>query len=444
MIININFYVKALLLGNIVEKYQVLIQVKNMTSALEHIKVIDLSRILAGPWASQLLADMGANVIKVEKPNSGDDTRHWGPPFINNQNEQQAAYFHCANRNKKSIAIDITHPQGQNIIKQLIAQADVVIENFKVGALAKYGLDYASVKTINPKIVYCSITGFGQTGPFANKAGYDAMIQGEGGLMSITGEPHGEPMKVGVAVVDIMTGVYSCNAILAALIARDKTGHGQYIDMALFDVQVAMLANQGMNYLATGEIPARTGNGHPNIVPYQTFATQDSSLILAIGNDQQFAKFCQVTSQDSLAQDSRFNTNKQRVKHRQVLIPIIANIIAQQTTQYWLDLLEPLKIPCGAVNNLAQVFAHPQVQHRNMVAELESNDKEDAIKTIRSPILLSKTPLQYNTIAPKLGEHSIEVLTEILGYTDTKINELLHNNIVGSAISSRKTHPVKS
>lgn len=401
-----------------------------MTAALEHIKVIDLSRILAGPWASQLLADMGAEVIKIEKPNSGDDTRHWGPPFIGDHNEQQAAYFHCANRNKQSIAIDITHPKGQSIIKELIASADVVIENFKVGALAKYGLAYDNVKALNPNIVYCSITGFGQTGNFAHKAGYDAMIQAEGGLMSITGEVDGEPMKVGVAVVDIMTGVYSCNAILAALIARDKTGRGQYIDMALFDVQVAMLANQGMNYLATGKVPSRTGNAHPNIVPYQTFATQDSSLILAIGNDQQFGLFCQAVNQVQLAKDARFKTNTQRVEHRKILIPIIANIIVQQCTQYWLDLLASLNIPCGAINNLAQVFSHPQIQQRNMVTELATNDKHRAIKTICSPINLSDTPLQYKSPAPKLGEHTTKVLKEVLGYTDTKINELLCKNIV--------------
>ncbi len=401
-----------------------------MTTALEHIKVIDLSRILAGPWASQLLADMGAEVIKIEKPNTGDDTRHWGPPFIKTSNEQQAAYFHCANRNKKSVAIDISHLQGQNIIKQLIASADVVIENFKVGTLAKYGLDYASVKSINDQVIYCSITGFGQTGPFADKAGYDAMIQGEGGLMSITGEPDGEPIKVGVAIVDIMTGIYSSNAILAALLARNKTGQGQYIDMALFDVQVAMLANQGMNYLTTGEIPPRTGNGHPNIVPYQTFATQDSSLILAIGNDQQFTKFCNAVKQPELAQDKHFKTNQQRVKHRQTLIPIIAHILAHHNTSYWLNLLQPLQIPCGGVNDLAQVFAHPQVKHRNMVAKLQNSDDNGTIKTICSPIHLSATPLQYKSSAPKLGEHTAQVLKEILGYTDTKINELLAENIV--------------
>ena len=294
-----------------------------MTTALKDIKVVDLSRILAGPWASQMLADMGAEVIKIERPLKGDDTRFWGPPFVKEATKEQppqAAYFHCVNRNKQSLAIDITQAQGQQVIKDLILQADVLIENYKVGGLAKYGLDYQTIKTLNPQLVYCSITGFGQSGPSAHKAGYDAMIQGEGGLMSITGEPDGSPMKVGVALVDVMTGLYSCNAILAALMARTHTHEGQHIDIALLDVQAATLANQGMNYLATGENPQRLGNGHPNIVPYQTFATQNGSIILAVGNDNQFIKFCKVAGCSDLADDPKFATNAQRVNNRKELM----------------------------------------------------------------------------------------------------------------------------
>ena len=403
-----------------------------MTSALENIKVVDLSRILAGPWASQMLADMGAEVIKVERPEKGDDTRFWGPPFIQQATSEQppqAAYFHCVNRNKQSIAIDITQAEGQQVIKDLIAQADVVIENYRVGGLAKYGLDYDRVKKINPRIVYCSITGFGQSGPSAHKAGYDAMIQGEGGLMSVTGEPEGLPMKVGVALVDVMTGLYSCNAILAALMARHHTQQGQHIDIALLDVQVATLANQGMNYLATGENPQRLGNGHPNIVPYQTFATQDGSIILAVGNDSQFAKFCQVAQCPKIAQDPRFATNEQRVINRAKLLPILATKLASYTSQWWLEQLESVAVPCGPVNTLEQVFNHPQVKHREMVRQVP-NQAGQLIDTVASPINLSATPLKYNSASPNLGQHSRAVLSKILGYNDERINKLFGNNTV--------------
>ena len=403
-----------------------------MSSALKDINVLDLSRILAGPWASQLLADLGAEVIKIERPKKGDDTRHWGPPFINSHNKNtvaQAAYFHCANRNKKSLAVDISTKQGQQIIKALVQKSDVLIENFKVGALAKYGLDYQALKTLNPKLIYCSITGFGQTGPDAHKAGYDAMIQGEGGLMSITGEPNGDPMKVGVAVVDITTGLYSCNAILAALFARTHTHAGQYIDIALLDVQVALLANQGMNYLATGENPTRTGNGHPNIVPYQTFATSDGSLILAIGNDQQFLKFCQTANCAALAKDKRFITNQQRVENRAELIAHLARVIAHRTTQTWLALLEPIAVPCGAVNTIEQALNHPQIKHRNMVKQLPDNNGE-LVPTIASPINLSATPLRYDCAAPNLGQNSRALLKDKLGLLDDQINELVTQQII--------------
>jgi len=400
-----------------------------MSSALKNITVIDLSRILAGPWASQLLADMGAEVIKIERPKTGDDTRYWGPPFIqtasNNDRKStaDAAYFHCANRNKKSVAVDISCIQGQQIIKDLVVKADVFIENFKVGALADYGLDYQSLKVLNPKLIYCSITGFGQTGSYAHKAGYDAMIQGEGGLMSITGEVNGEPMKTGVAITDLMTGLYSSNAILAALMARNHTNEGQYIDIALLDVQIAMLANQGMNYLASGENPTRSGNGHPNIVPYQTFASQDSSVILAIGNDQQFQRFCQAANCEVLAQDERFTSNAQRVKNRAELIPLLAGIIAGKTTQTWIKLLEPLAVPCGAVNTIEQALNHPQIQHRKMVKYIADNGGE-LVPTIASPFNLSETPLQYKHASPNLGEHTQSVISDLLGYSEEAIAEL--------------------
>ena len=403
-----------------------------MTSALANIKVVDLSRILAGPWASQMLADMGAEVIKVERPQKGDDTRFWGPPFIRQQSEEQppqAVYFHCVNRNKQSIAIDITQEQGQQVIKDLIAKADVLIENYKVGGLAKYGLDYHSVKEINPRLVYCSITGFGQSGPSAHKAGYDAMIQGEGGLMSITGEPEGMPMKVGVALVDVMTGLYSCNAVLAALMARHNSNQGQHIDIALLDVQVAALANQGMNYLATKKNPQRLGNGHPNIVPYQTFATQDGSIILAIGNDNQFIKFCEVAQCSNIAEEPWFATNAKRVINRDKLIPILACKLASNTSQWWIEQLEQVAVPCGPVNTLEQVFNHPQIKHREMVKQVP-NQQGELIDTIASPINLSATPLQYNSASPDLGQHSYQVLSKNLNYSEVKISKLFKNAIV--------------
>lgn len=403
-----------------------------MTSALKHIKVVDLSRILAGPWASQMLADMGAEVIKVERPIKGDDTRFWGPPFIKQATQEQppqAAYFHCVNRNKQSIAIDITQAQGQQVLKDLIAQADVLIENYKVGGLAKYGLDYQSVKKLNPQLVYCSITGFGQTGPSAHKAGYDGMIQGEGGLMSLTGEPDGMPMKVGVALVDVMTGLYSCNAVLAALMARQHTNEGQHIDIALLDVQVAALANQGMNYLATGENPQRLGNGHPNIVPYQTFATQDGSMILAVGNDSQFVKFCQVAQCPKIAEDPWFASNEQRVINRDKLIPILAAKLASHKSQWWLEQLAEVGVPCGPVNTLEQVFNHPQIKHREMVRKI-ANQQGEQIDTVASPINLSATPLQYSNAAPELGQHSYQVLSKTLNYSDDDISTLFSKAVV--------------
>ncbi len=380
-----------------------------------------------------MLADFGADVIKVEHPNKGDDTRYWGPPFIKpatNEQPPQAAYFHCANRNKQSIAIDISCPEGQQIIKELVADADVFIENYKVGGLSKYDLDYQQLKSLNPKLVYCSITGFGQSGPFAHNPGYDAMIQGEGGLMSLTGEPNGNPMKVGVALVDVMTGLYSCNAILAALMARHENQLGQHIDISLLDVQMATLANQGMNYLATGENPQRLGNGHPNIVPYQTFATQDGSLILAIGNDQQFAKFCSLCQWNELATDPLYMTNEQRVVNRNKLIPIVASKIAEHSTQWWIEQLEQLSVPCGPVNTLEQVFNHPQIKYRKMVKQVPDINGTQ-IDTVASPINLSKTPLRYISASPELGQHTQQVLNDQLGYKAEVINRLYEKSIIG-------------
>ena len=403
-----------------------------MAGALEGIKVIDLSRILAGPWASQMLADFGAQVIKIERPNKGDDTRYWGPPFIKEKTSTQppqAAYFHSTNRNKQSIAIDIQHETGQQIIKDLVKNADVFIENFKVGALAKYGLDYPKLKLLNPNLIYCSITGFGQTGPSSERAGYDAMIQGEGGLMSITGVANGEPMKAGVALTDIMTGLYCSNAILAALMARNHIDKGQYIDIALLDVQVSTLANQGLNYLATGNNPKRQGNAHPNIVPYQTFNTSDGIIMLAIGNDTQFRKFCQLVERPELADNPNFQANEQRVINRESLIEHLSKILLSQPTVWWVNQLETLGIPCGPINTLQEVFNHSQIKHRNLVRKIPDNCSKQ-IYTIASPINLSETPLQYRSASPDLSEHCEKILSSELGYDSKKIQHLRENGIV--------------
>ena len=403
-----------------------------MTGALKGIKVLDLSRILAGPWASQMLADFGAQVIKIERPNKGDDTRYWGPPFIKEKTSTQppqAAYFHSTNRNKQSIAIDIQHKTGQQIIKDLVKNADVFIENFKVGTLARYGLDYPKLKLLNPNLIYCSITGFGQTGPSSERAGYDAMIQGEGGLMSITGVANGEPMKAGVALTDIMTGLYCSNAILAALMARNHIDKGQYIDIALLDVQVATLANQGLNYLATGNNPKRQGNAHPNIVPYQTFNTSDGIIMLAIGNDTQFRKFCQFVERPELADNPNFQTNEQRVINRESLIEHLSKILLSQPTVWWVNELEILDIPCGPINTLQEVFNHSQIKHRNLVRKIPDNCSKQ-IYTIASPINLSETPLQYRSASPNLSEHCEKILSIDLDYDSEKIQHLRENGIV--------------
>ncbi|MGR3994034.1 CaiB/BaiF CoA transferase family protein [Pseudomonas sp. 1121_17] len=398
--------------------------------ALSHLRVLDLSRVLAGPWSGQILADLGADVIKVERPGAGDDTRAWGPPFLKDaygENTSEAAYYLSANRNKRSVTIDFTQPEGQRLVRELAARSDIVIENFKVGGLAAYGLDYTSLKAVNPRLIYCSITGFGQTGPYAKRAGYDFMIQGLGGLMSLTGRPEGEagagPVKVGVALTDILTGLYSTVAILAALAHRDQAGVGQHIDMALLDVQVACLANQAMNYLTTGNAPRRLGNAHPNIVPYQDFPTADGDFILTVGNDGQFRKFAEVAGQPQWADDPRFATNKQRVANRAELIPLIRQATVFKTTAEWVAQLELAGVPCGPINNLAQMFQDPQVLARGLALSIP-HPLAGSVPQVASPIRLSETPVEYRQAPPLLGEHTEAVLSELLGLDEQAVRQL--------------------
>ena len=407
-----------------------------MPGALSHVRVLDLSRILAGPWAGQMLADLGADVIKVERPGAGDDTRGWGPPWLKDEqgaDTSVAAYYLCANRNKRSITIDITQAEGQALVHRLAAESDVVLENFKVGGLAQYGLDYDSLKAVNPRLVYCSITGFGQDGPYAPRAGYDFLIQGLGGLMSITGRPDGEegggPMKVGVALTDILTGLYATNAVLAALAWRDKSGEGQYIDMALLDVQVACLANQAGNYLATGQSPQRLGNAHPNIVPYQDFPTADGYMILAIGNDGQFARFCAAAGAPQLATDERFATNRARVVNRTTLIPLLKKLTVERSTAEWIATLEALAVPCGPINTLADVFADPQVQARGLKVTMP-HPVAGQVPLVASPMKLSATPVDYRLPPPMLGEHTDEILAATLGLDAAAIARLRADGVV--------------
>ncbi|WP_313296225.1 CaiB/BaiF CoA-transferase family protein [Pseudomonas sp.] len=404
--------------------------------ALSHLRVLDLSRVLAGPWSGQILADLGADVIKVERPGSGDDTRAWGPPFLRDaagEHTSEAAYYLSANRNKRSVTIDFTQAEGQRLVRELAAKSDIVIENFKVGGLAAYGLDYPSLKAINPRLIYCSITGFGQTGPYAKRAGYDFMIQGLGGLMSLTGRPEGDdgagPVKVGVALTDILTGLYSTVAILAALAHREQYGAGQHVDMALLDVQVACLANQAMNYLTTGSAPKRLGNAHPNIVPYQDFPTADGDFILTVGNDGQFRRFAEVAGQPQWADDPRFATNKQRVAHRAQLIPLIRQATVFKTTAEWVGQLEAAGVPCGPINDLAQVFQDPQVIERGLALHLP-HALAGSVPQVASPIRLSDTPVEYRRAPPLLGEHTEAVMTELLGLDADAIARLRHAGVV--------------
>lgn len=408
-----------------------------MAGALAGLRVLDLSRVLAGPWAGQILADLGAEVIKVERPGRGDDTRHWGPPFLKDPlgaNTGESAYFLSANRNKQSIAVDFTQPDGQQILRDLAVKSDVVLENFKVGGLSAYGLDYASLNALNPELIYCSITGFGQSGPYAQRAGYDFLIQGLGGLMSLTGHPDddegGGPVKTGVALVDILTGLYATVAVLAALNHRTQTGEGQHIDMALLDVEVACLANQAMNYLVSGESPTRLGNAHPNIVPYQAFPTADGDMILTIGNDAQFRRFCEVADRLDWVNDPRFATNQARVVHRMELVPLIRQVTVFRRTEEWIALLEAVGVPCGPINSVAQVFADKQVAARNLAFTM-AHPLGQTVPQVASPMRLSRTPVEYRRPPPLLGEHTEQVLRYLLGHGDARVNAWRQAGIVG-------------
>ncbi|MDF0502035.1 CaiB/BaiF CoA-transferase family protein [Burkholderia cenocepacia] len=398
--------------------------------ALSHIRVLDLTRVLAGPWCAQTLADFGADVIKIERPGAGDDTRHWGPPYLKDADgadTAEAAYYLAANRNKRSVTIDIATPEGQRIVRELAAQSDVVLENYKVGQLKKYGLDYDALRAVKPDLVYCSVTGFGQTGPYAHRAGYDFIVQGIGGFMSITGErdgePGGGPQKAGVAIADLATGLYSTIAVLAALAHRDRTGEGQYIDMALLDVQVALLANMNTNFLASGKPPVRWGNAHPNIVPYQTFQTSDGWIIVAVGNDGQFRKFVEAGGRPELADDERFATNPSRVRHRDTLVPILAEMVKARGKADWIGALEAAGVPCGPINDLDEVFDNEQVVARGMQVALPHPCGAD-VKLVRNPIRMSATPPDARTAPPLLGAQTEEVLRDMLGYDDERIAAL--------------------
>lgn len=411
-------------------------------AALPHIKVLDLSRVLAGPWCTQILADLGADVVKIERPGAGDDTRHWGPPFLKDaqgQDTAHAAYYTCANRNKRSITVDLAKAEGQALIRQLAQQSDVLVENFKVGGLAHYGLDYASLKQVNPKLIYCSVTGFGQDGPYAERAGYDLMVQAMSGMMSITGRPDdvpgGGPQRVGMALTDIFTGVYAATAILAGLEVRHRTGEGQHIDMALLDVGMAILANQAGGFLNTGKVPQRQGNSHPSLVPYQDMPTKDGAMLLAIGNDGQFARFCEVAGHPALAQDARYATNTQRVMHREELVPQLMAITRTRTTAEWIAALEHHAVPCGPINDIGQAFADAQVRSRGLAVEQPRSEQAvaaegvPAIRSVASPLRLSATPPVLRRAPPALGEHTDEVLGE-LGLDAARIAALRSAGIV--------------
>ncbi len=406
--------------------------------ALSGIRVLDLSRVLAGPWCTQILADLGADVVKVERPGSGDDTRHWGPPFMKDADGNEtteATYFVATNRNKRSVTIDFTRPEGQALIRRMVERSDVLVENFKVGGLKAYGLDYPSLAALNPRLIYCSITGFGQTGPYAERAGYDLLIQASSGMMSITGRPDSEPggggMRVGVAITDVFTGIYASTAILAAMQARHRTGRGQHIDMALLDVGMAVLANQAAAFLNTGKAPQRQGNSHPSIVPYQDFPTADGAMLLAIGNDGQFARFCLAAGHPEWSADPRFLRNTIRVRHREVLIPMIEAVTRTRTTAQWVEQLGPLGVPCGPINDIAQAFADPQVAARHLVLEQATAPYREVpvIRGVASPLRLSEHPPVIANAPPALGEHTGEVLAE-LGIDDAALAALRGAGVV--------------
>ncbi|MEP7181035.1 MAG: CaiB/BaiF CoA-transferase family protein [Betaproteobacteria bacterium] len=407
-----------------------------MPGLLSHLTVLDLSRVLAGPWCTQLLADLGATVIKIERPGTGDDTRAWGPPYLKDaqgRDTSEAAYYLCCNRGKMSVAVDFTQPEGQRIVRDLARGADVLVENFKVGGLARYGLDYASVSADNPRLVYCSITGFGQDGPYAGRAGYDFIIQGMSGFMSVTGErdelPGGGPQKAGVAISDLMTGMYATVAIQAALAQRDRTGQGQWIDASLLDSAVAMMATMSHNYLMTGTPPGRIGNAHQNIVPYEVFACADGHLILAVGNDGQFAKFCAAAGKPEWADDPRFAKNADRVRNRDVLVPLIAAVVRTRSQKDWLAALEPLAVPCGPINRLDQVFDDPQLVARGLRMDLP-HPLAGTVPQVGTPLHFSSGPLSYDRPPPLLGEHTAAVLRERLSLADSRIAELAARGVV--------------
>jgi formyl-CoA transferase len=398
--------------------------------SLGHLRVLDLTRVLAGPWATQLLADLGAEVIKVERPASGDDTRAWGPPYLkgaDGRDTSEAAYYLSANRGKRSVTIDIARPEGQALVRKLAAASDIVVENYKVGQLAKYGLDFASLATLDPRLIYCSITGFGQTGPHRDRPGYDFIIQGMGGFMSITGErddlPGGGPQKAGVAVSDLMTGMYATVAILAAVAHRERTGEGQHIDMALFDVMLAMLANMNMNYLTSGTAPGRAGNAHQNIVPYQVFDAADGYVIIAVGNDAQFAKFCEVAGRPDLANDPRYRRNADRVRNREKLIAEIETEVVKRPVAWWVKCLDDAGIPCGPINDIAQAMADPQVAARGLRVDL-SHPLAGVVPLVANPIKLSATPPTYERPPPTLGQHTAEILRELAGIDAEELERL--------------------
>jgi crotonobetainyl-CoA:carnitine CoA-transferase CaiB-like acyl-CoA transferase len=402
--------------------------------ALAGLRVLDLSRILAGPTATQLLADLGAEVIKIERPGGGDDTRGWGPPFVldaDGKETRESAYFLAANRGKHSVAVNIADPRGQAIVQALAAQADILVENFKPGDLARYGLDYTTLRAVNPGLIYCSITGFGQTGPNAHRAGYDFLVQGEGGLMSVTGAADGTPMKAGVGIADVLTGMYAAVGILAAVQARHSSGLGQHIDLALMDAQVAMLINQGVGYLTDRQVPPRRGNEHPTIVPYGTFPARDGSFILAIGNDAQFARFVTLAGAPGLATDPRFATNSARVRHRDDLVPLLSTLTASRSVAEWLMLCDHATIPAGPVNDLAQVFASPQVAAREMRVRLDhAGAGSGAVELIGNPLHLSQTPVSYGKAPPMLGEDTISILSRDLGLGEAALRDLAAAGVI--------------
>jgi len=407
-----------------------------MPGPLSHIRVLDLSRVLAGPWAAQNLADLGAEVIKIERPGAGDDTRSWGPPWMKDgagKDSSESAYYLSVNRNKKSVTLDISKPEGQKIIRELAAKSQVLIENYKVGTLKKYGLGYEDLKASNPSLIYCSVTGFGQDGPYAPRPGYDFIFQGMGGLMSITGERDGQPgagpQKVGIAITDVLTGMYASVAILAAITHRERTGQGQYIDAALLDTIVAFNANQISSYFASGKVPVRWGNAHAQVVPYEVFPTADGHIILAVGNDSQFASFCQAAGCAELAQEARFKTMSQRIVHRGELIPLITEVMRTRTKREWIEALEAANVPCGPINNMKEVFEDPQVQHRRLRVDMPHPSGGTA-SVVRSPLRLSETPVEYRLAPPTLGQHNEEILMGLLGRSDADLTQLKAAGIV--------------